>query len=160
MKIERCYIDLDNTLTDFSGTFIKLYGIDPFDYEKQFGKVRFWEKLWEKPTIFRDLEPMPHAQALFNMASNIAPVTILSAPSKTNQALCLSDKRTWIDFHFGKNVPAIFEKDKHIYAGPNRVLIDDWESKVDKWRANGGIAHQFKDWEGCKLFLKDLANVG
>ena len=33
MKIERCYIDLDNTLTDFSGTFIKLYGIDPFDYE-------------------------------------------------------------------------------------------------------------------------------
>ena len=77
-------------------------------------------------------------------------VIILSSPSKVNTSLCIAQKRKWLDEHIGLDIPAIFEKEKHKYAAPDRLLIDDTESKVDAWRKAGGQAILFKNWDQCK----------
>ena len=63
-------------------------------------------------------------------------------------------KRQWIDQHIGTNFPAIFDSDKHKYATPNRLLIDDHSKKIDKFTDAGGHGHLFTDWASCKEFLE------
>jgi len=67
----------------------------------------------------------------------------------------VAQKRTWIDRSktFGYDFPAIFQKDKHLLAGPRRLLIDDTQSKIDKWNEAGGVGHLFTTYENCLNFI-------
>jgi len=154
MVLDKIYIDLDGVLADFNGHFENLYNQHPGDFEKEFGQILFWEKVYETPHFFRDMPPMKDKDSLWGLCQQHCDnLVILSSPSQTNQPICILDKRHWVDSMLGENVPAIFEKHKHIYARPNRLLIDDTKAKLDKWVEAGGIGHLYTDFKALQTFM-------
>lgn len=141
---ETVYIDMDGVLADFDSHFENLYGTSPNSFEQQNGQKKFWQQVYMTPYFFRDMPKTKYFDEVLNYAKECADnICILSSPSRTNQALCLLHKRLWIDKHLGENFPAIFEKDKHIYASSKSLLIDDTKSKIDKWEKAGGKSIYF-----------------
>lgn len=139
--IKTIYLDMDGVLADFDKHFEDLYGITSKGYEEKHGQIEFWRKVYCNPKFFITMPKAPHFMDIMRKCTGITnDVCILSSPSVTNQALCMIQKRKWIDFHLGGIFPAIFERDKHKYANPNALLIDDTDSKVRSFLAAGGNA--------------------
>lgn len=142
-KIKHIYLDMDGVLADFDGGFSYLFGRQPKEYEAEHGSLRFWELIYSRPTFFSELSYYPHALELVRQCVLLAPTSILSSPSKTNQPLCMLQKRAWVDRVLGPNFPALFEGNKARYAAPDRLLIDDTPKKIAEWEAAGGIGYLF-----------------
>lgn len=155
-KIAAIYLDMDGVLADFDGAFFEDTGYTPDDYEKKYGTAKFWTRVYWNPEFFEDLARFPHTAALVKLAVSIAPTCVLSSPSKVNTPLCMIQKRKWIDAHIGPSFPALFDSNKHSYAGDNIVLIDDTPGKIQAFTQAGGIGHLFTGWEACKEFLEGL----
>jgi hypothetical protein len=154
-KFERIYIDMDGVAADFKSAFSHRYS-DPHEFEITHGTEAFWEAVYEDPSFFFRMPPYGHLRELLNLCathSEKAPI-ILSSPSRVNQPLCMLQKRMWIDKHIHPAYPAIFEKNKHKYAGPRKLLIDDYDKKVEAWRNAGGVAYHFKSFKGFRDFIE------
>jgi hypothetical protein len=153
-------LDQDGVLADFDQGFKNLYGVHPGDYEAEHGQIRFWEKVYQHPRFFETLPMLEDPWRLIIRCQRYAGgkenVMILSSPSKTNTPLCMIQKRNWIDRNLSYDFPAIFEKDKHKYASPGRVLIDDTQSKIDKWIQAGGEGILYKNYLQCLNELHDI----
>ena len=157
MKIDKIYLDMDGVIADFDAHFENLYGMVSREYEDKFSTYRFWEKVYETPNFFSTMPVTPWFWTLFELCKSVkVPIVILSSPSRVNTPLCMIEKRKWVDSYLGGTFPAIFEKEKHKYAGEGRLLIDDQKDKCDKWTQAGGIAHQFTTIE---LFTKFICEV-
>lgn len=153
-KYKIVYLDMDGVLADFDKSFREINGVDAKEYEDEHGTVRFWNRVYMTPNFFRYLSLMPKAFEVFRTAKSIGQeVCILSSPSRVNESLCVLQKRMWLDAWLGGDVPAIFEKDKHKYAGKDYLLVDDNPNKVEKWKKAGGDAVLYVSAEQC---LKDM----
>lgn len=79
-------------------------------------------------------------------------MTILTSPSLAPS--CLEGKVRWLYEHFPKEKGRHFSdfligNQKHLLAWPGRVLIDDAEANVEKFRSAGGEAILFPQvWNG------------
>lgn len=144
-KFDKIYIDMDGVLADFDQHFINLFGVHPELYEDDVGTLRYWETVYEQPDFFSTIPTFAHYFLLVKTCLQHADkVVILSSPSRVNKPLCMIEKRKWVDYHLGRNFPAIFESDKHKYAGKHRLLIDDSWNKCIKWEEQGGVAWHFE----------------
>jgi hypothetical protein len=71
------------------------------------------------------------------------------------------EKAEWLQKRLAKLPPSsiIFDHQKEKYAqqpdGTPNILIDDWDSNIKLWEANGGIGILYKDGE-CDRALKKL----
>lgn len=156
--INSIYIDMDGVVADFDKHFENETGHKCEDYEKEFGQIQFWRKVYKTPKFFEYMPPFDWFLEIVSLSLKITDdVTFLSSPSTTNHPLCVIQKRIWLDNHYGDFFPAIFEKRKEIYASPDALLIDDSEHKVKRWREAGGRAILFQDWDDCKKVLIKLA---
>ena len=135
----KIFSDMDGVLTDFDTRF-KNYsdGIAPSDYEKQYGKEKFWE-LADGPGVafWVGMPWMEDGKKYWNYIKDYD-VELLSSPSRSQTSRL--GKRLWVR----NNIPGVEltlaqARNKQNYAEPNHILIDDRESNIDQWKAQGGI---------------------
>ncbi|MEM1297110.1 MAG: hypothetical protein AAGH89_17220 [Verrucomicrobiota bacterium] len=156
--IQHLFLDLDGVFADFTRAALRLHDEEHYleswptgerDISKVLGisKTAFWKKIDRAGTEFwESLEPYPWFEELIDVARNTAPFALLTAPSLSPDSL--AGKAAWIDRHFPKIEGRKFRNflitsQKHLLAGPGRVLIDDSASMVSAFRRAGGNAILF-----------------
>jgi hypothetical protein len=77
--------------------------------------------------------------------------SILSSPLMSNVEESSKEKMQWLQRHLRSHQPqaVIFDHEKYKFAQqaddtPN-ILIDDWDTNIRLWNANGGIGILYKD---------------
>ena len=131
---------MDGVLTDFDESFKKYSkGIAPRDYEKKFGKEKFWELIdgTGKVGFWVGMPWMGDGKQYWDYIKNYD-TELLSSPSRSSTSRL--GKRLWVK----NNMPGIKltlaqASHKQNYAAPNHILIDDRKSNIDQWISQGGI---------------------
>ena len=133
---------MDGVLVDFDKQF-KKYADRLYDGNFSFRNTRitdeeFWAIIdpigvpfWSGP------DWMPDGKTLWNYIKGYNP-TILSSPS--HRPVAIKGKEIWLKKHGFEGFEWIFEEKKYIHATEERILIDDFEKNITKWRNVGGIA--------------------
>jgi len=147
---------MDGVLTDFDESFKKASdGIAPRDYEKKFGKDKFWELIDGSGVGYWVGMPyMPDGEQYWNYIKDYD-VELLSSPSRSNTSRL--GKRLWVRNNMpGVKLTLAQAYLKKNYAAPNHILIDDRKSNIDEWRAAGGIGILHTSAAGTIQQLKKL----
>lgn len=132
------YCDMDGVLTDFEHqwkTFSKS-NLDPDQFKDKYGESKFWEMIDSFGLDFwKDMKFMVDGKELWNYIKKYDPI-ILTSPS--HNKVSEVGKNKWVKDNLGLN-KIIFSHSKEEYAAKNRILIDDRESNINKWKLHGGI---------------------
>lgn len=106
-------------------------GIDPATFWGKFGRG-FWADL---PTHDDGFALLAHAELTVGAAN----IGVLTSPCDTDG--CTDGKRDWVARHLPEYKRRLFVGSaKELFAGKNKVLIDDHDANVDKFVAAGGRA--------------------
>ena len=136
----KIYSDMDGVLTDFEKSFEKYSeGIPPREYEKKFGKDKFWELIDGKGKVgfWVGMPWMEDAKQYWDYIKNYD-VELLSSPSRSSTSRL--GKRLWVRNNTpGVKLTLAQASKKQNYAAPNHILIDDRKSNIDQWISQGGI---------------------
>ena len=147
------YCDLDDVLCDFTGQWIKFTGLDCDQFRAKYGKQRFTEILQGAPESFwSDMDWIKGGKQLWETVSKY-PVTILSTPANSKQ--CITGKKKWIAKHT-PSVEYLFKPaaEKQQYAGPDSILIDDFDRNISQWQSKSGIGILHKTTRQSLIRLK------
>jgi hypothetical protein len=127
------FLDLDGVLADFDGGVEMLLGKRPDGLLPQ----RMWPALAKAPSFYGKLEMMQDAPALWDFCKPFKPKILTGLP-RGNWAE--KQKRQWVASKLGRKVEVItvMSRDKHKYAAPGHVLVDDRLNLRDAWQAAGG----------------------
>ena len=134
----KIFSDMDGVITDFNNRYKKYAGMMPSEYEKKFGKDKFWELADAEGVAFWVGMPwMEDGKDYWNYIKDYD-VELLSSPSRSETSRL--GKRLWVR----NNLPGIKltlaqAYNKRNYAAPNHILIDDRKSNIEQWRDKGGI---------------------
>ena len=156
--IEHIFLDMDGVITDFTTAVLRLHGKTKLmstwprgerDIPKVLGisRTKYWEMIDSQGAAFwHSLQPLPWFADLLALIREFGPMTILSAPSLSPASL--EGKAHWLYEHFpkvkGKRfTDFLFGTQKHLLAGKDRVLIDDSDENVERFRNAGGHAILF-----------------
>lgn len=144
-------LDMDGVIADFMGAALRLHGREGlfdepaskgvWDTEKLLGisANQFWKPINATPDFWPDLPKTAEADEIVALAESLGEVTILTAPALGDE--CFLGKRQWLRRHYPKYVSRLaFAKEKHLYASPRHLLIDDKDSNCTKFREAGGRA--------------------
>lgn len=139
-------LDMDEVLADFVQAACDLHGraVDTVQswlfYEQQWGITSddFWGPIHAEGDGFygERVQPKPWAYDLFERVTTLGDVVVMSSPG-IGKPVDYAAKRIWIDKYF-PGVKLIVGSEKHLLAGPRRMLIDDNETTCDKFFENGG----------------------
>ena len=135
----KIFSDMDGVLTDFDESFKKASdGIAPRDYEKKFGKDKFWELIDGKGVGYWVGMPyMSDGEQYWNYIKDYD-VELLSSPSRSSTSRL--GKRLWVRNNMpGVKLTLAQASKKQNYAAPDHILIDDRKSNIDQWISQGGI---------------------
>ena len=135
----KIFSDMDGVLTDFDESFKKASdGIAPRDYEKKFGKDKFWELIDGNGVGYWVGMPyMPDGEQYWNYIKDYD-VELLSSPSRSKTSRL--GKRLWVRNNMpGVKLTLAQASKKQNYANPDSILIDDRKSNIDQWISQGGI---------------------
>ena len=118
------------------------------------------DQVYENASVvgfFFGLPKMPDADELFAGVEALCGTPgILTAPLQGSPT-CVMEKKAWVDKHYaGRFDIFIAEKDKHIYATPTTILIDDTPKKIRAFNEAGGIGIFHAN---AKESLRQLAEV-
>ena len=154
------YVDMDGVLADFFGKVAKEHDVEYWReiHRKDMGI----DQIAKKPNFFTSLPPMKHAGHLIRGVLAIAgDYSILSSPLMSNVDQSSEEKAEWLRKYLPNHQPTsvIFDHEKYKFAQqandtPN-ILIDDWETNIKLWEANGGIGILHRD-EHYKNSLQQL----
>ena len=149
------YIDMDNTLVDFSA---RLEGIDSGLRERYAGRED------ELPGLFALMPPIPGALEAYVELSRMFDTYILSTAPWGNPS-AWQHKVEWVHLHFGiePGSPAykrlILSHHKHLNRGD--FLVDDRPGHNGADRFDGELVHfssaVFPDWPTVVAYLRERA---
>jgi len=147
-------IDLDGVLVQWIGAVCGLSNIDINDediraelkageYVCDLGIITeedMWSKIEKEGTEWwENLELFPWTKKLVEEMEKLGQVYFLTSPGECTTAP--SGKMAWIKKHFPDYITKfICVKDKWLCAAKNRILIDDSEKKIRKFREYNGHA--------------------
>lgn len=158
------YLDMDGVLADFFGPIAKHHGVknwrDARKARRQAdSKI---DKIASKPGYFTHLKALPNAGRLIGGVLKLADhYNILSSPLLSNVEQSSREKSEWLQKHLRKHPPraVLFDHEKFKFAkqadGTPNILVDDYETNIQLWEANGGIGILYKDSE-IERVLKQL----
>lgn len=133
-KPVKLFLDLDGVLADFDRGVEKVTGRRP----DQLPTGVMWAALSKSKDFYGTLELMSDARALWEFCQPHDPVILTGLPmGKWAEA----QKRRWVANMLGEKVEVItcMSRDKHKFAGPGHVLVDDRPKLRDAWIEAGGI---------------------
>lgn len=157
MDITTIYLDMDGVLCDWVGATCLLFDKDPAQVQAAWdhrgdicpqlciSKTQLWEKVDAAGREFwADLEPYPWMRQLWDACNEIAPVKVLTTPSKNPDSA--AGKMEWLATHLG-NGRAFDDyhltRHKEDCSALGRVLIDDRAKVTNAFEAGGGHAILF-----------------
>jgi hypothetical protein len=138
----RIFLDLDGVMADFDAHHLACSpGGVKLNYDAD--KAKWWSVVMDTPDFWLNI-PLKHdARKLWNFLMRTRlPVEVLSAPSVSDRERAIAQKSEWVRQHLCTEVPLNFREgaQKHEFAAPDAILIDDWDSNVRRWAKAGGIA--------------------
>jgi len=148
----RIFCDIDGVCSDFDKSACEICDIDLEDKEvrehlKKGGRIEKYisdEEMWDRindagEDFWADMELLPWAKDLYNALEKEAGNLLAFLTSPSDNPVCAAGKVKWIKKHFDtKNF--IITPRKHFCAGPNSILVDDTQKKVDQFIKHGGKA--------------------
>ena len=144
-KNYKIYVDMDGVVADFDKRFTDLAGMSPSEFESKNGKNAFWDfiDVKHKLAFWVGIPPMQDAQRLIDYVSK-HDYEMLTAPSIKKESLMGKGLwiRNWAKKGLFPSKPKVnykSAKNKHHFAAPNHILIDDKQSTIDSWNAAGGV---------------------
>lgn len=144
------YLDMDGVLADFFGQIAKAHDVKYWReiHRKEMGI----DQIAQEPGFFESLPPMPNASNLMHNVIKLAgKFSILSSPLLSDVEQSSEEKADWLRKYLRKHQPqaVIFDHEKYKFArqadGTPNILIDDWDTNINLWEANGGIGILYKD---------------
>ena len=133
----KIYCDMDGVLVDFEKGYRELTGT----YSKNHPDNKsFWQPISDAGASFwANLDWMPDGEELWRYIKKYKP-NILSAPSQDPSSRV--GKEAWVKMNLKNNYNKLYlysRANKKLFAGENRILIDDMQQTIDEWNAAGGI---------------------
>lgn len=143
-RIHEVQLDLDGLFADFNGGVKAITGKTPTELGD---KRRMWSAIHSNKQFFLELEVLEGSMDLWRAIKTVLPDErirfLTGAPSS---AAFREQKKQWVAKVFGPQyeVNVVPRRDKQLYAGPFKVLIDDTDSNIQDWVAKGGhgILHE------------------
>jgi len=156
------YVDMDGVLADFFGEVARQHEVD---YWREIHRKDIdIDQVAQQPGFFKRLPIMPNAGHLMSgIIKQCKKFSILSSPLMSDVDRSSEEKSEWLKAHLKNHQPqaVIFDHEKYKYAQqpdetPN-ILIDDWDTNIKLWQANGGIGilHKDKNWKDTLRQLHD-----
>lgn len=132
------YVDMDGVLVDFEKGYYDLTGIHTKQFVK--GDSTFWKPISEAGAGFwAGLPWMPDGKELWRYVKKYKP-NILSAPSQDPSSIV--GKEAWLKINLQNQFKKAYfynRANKKLFAGENKILIDDMEQTINEWNEKGGI---------------------
>jgi len=133
------YCDMDGVLVDFVKGYYELTGVDTTNYVNS--TPEFWQPVDEQgPAYWANLDWTRDGQQLWSYIKKYKP-NILSSPSRSLTSRV--GKEAWVQIHIPKSqYKELFlypRHEKQLFAGENKILIDDLAKTIDEWNDKGGI---------------------
>jgi len=157
------YVDMDGVLADFFGEVAREHDVTYWReiHRKDLGI----DQIAKQPEFFAGLPILPNAGRFMRGVLKLSSkYSILSSPLLSNVEESSKEKTEWLQRHLKNHQPqaVIFDHEKYKYAQqpdetPN-ILIDDWDTNIKLWEANGGIGILYKD-ENYKEVLRTLSQA-
>jgi hypothetical protein len=142
-KLFELYLDIDGVLADFDGQFYKMTG----KYPHQVDKKQLWMVVNSVDDYFARLDLMYEAEYLWEYCKQYNPKFLTGLPSKQGGK---EQKIGWVIEKFGTEYETIVvpKRDKQLYSGVDKVLVDDTLVNIEQWASKGGIGILHSDvWE-------------
>ena len=155
-KLFKIFLDMDGVIVDFDKRFEEQFGMPPREFEDNFGKDKFWEKIDAKGVGFwRGMDWMPGGQQLYNRVAK-HDHALLSSPSRSD--LSKIGKRMWRKDNT-PNTKLILARsyNKKNYADKSNILIDDRADNIQQWKDAGGIGILY---QSADQVMKELDKLG
>ena len=145
------YVDMDGVLADFFGEVAKEHDVE---YWREIHRRDLGiDQIAQEPGFFEMLPVLPNAGRLMKGVLHLSneKYSILSSPLLSNVEESSKEKMEWLQRHLRNHQPqaVIFDHEKYKFAkqanGTPNILIDDWDTNIRLWEANGGIGILYKD---------------
>lgn len=150
-----CFLDMDGVLCDFMTGAMAAHDetydesewpVGVWDVEKVLdcSAEEFWRAIDAQGVWFwSDLCPFDWTATLLRrLRGRFDEVVITTSPSKSPHSY--AGKKHWLDKYLVSKIhPLIFTNRKELLAGPDRLLIDDGDHNVKRFRDAGGSAVSF-----------------
>lgn len=154
------YVDMDGVLADFFGEVAREHDVE---YWREIHRRDLGiDQIAQEPGFFKMLPVLPNAPELIRGVIRLSgKYSILSSPLMSNVEESSKEKMQWLQRHLKNHQPqaVIFDHEKYKYAqqpdGTPNILIDDWDTNIKLWEANGGIGIHYQP-EDCKQALHKL----
>jgi 5'(3')-deoxyribonucleotidase len=154
-----CFVDLDGVVADFVSHVIALHKLDPaeitpqmqgsYDIEKilKMTTSEFWGAINDSPDFWETIPLTSDAKQIMKaIEDKFSEIYFLSSPSLS--PACHFGKAKWVAEHFPKyQNKLILTGHKHLLAKKDRVLIDDSDKNVNRFKAAGGKVSLYpREW--------------
>lgn len=123
-----------------------------------------WQKIKQDQRFYLHLPVKEGAEDLIRYCNQlkcsgkVEDVKFLTAlPHDYSVPYAAQDKVWWAHLHF-PGIPVFigpYSHDKWRHCKPGDILIDDRASNCADWRAEGGLAHEYRDWPSCRQWLEE-----
>jgi 5'(3')-deoxyribonucleotidase len=135
----KIYCDMDGVIVDFVKGYKELTGVDTKHYVNS--TPQFWQPVDEQgPAFWASLDWTSDGRQLWDYIKKHKP-SILSSPSRSQTSRV--GKQAWVKTYIPrtqyKDLLLYPRHEKQLFAGENRILIDDLAKTIDEWNAKGGI---------------------
>lgn len=135
------FCDLDGVFADFNSGVSKMFGGKPIH---EVPKKDMWRYINDhKQGFFYTLELMDDAIFLWEYCKQYDPIVLSGLPSMRSGR---EQKTLWVHERLPHDsgwdeskIIVLPKKEKQLYSGPNKVLIDDTQVNIDQWNGKGGI---------------------
>lgn len=137
------FLDLDGVFAGFDEKFFAMTGKWPHQVEKK----QLWKVVNSVDDYFYSLPLMADADHLWAYCKQYTPQFLTGLPMKQNGR---EQKVNWVIDKFGSEwtTHVVPKRDKQLFSGPNKVLIDDTIVNIEQWTAKGGMGVLHRDvWE-------------
>ena len=131
------YCDMDGVLVDFERGYKELTGYYTKNHPDNANFLEPIDK--EGPSYWANLPWMPDGQELWRYIKKYKP-NILSSPSRSQTSKVGKD--AWLKMHLQNSYNKVYfypRSQKQLFAGENRILIDDLPNTIQEWNDKGGI---------------------
>ena len=130
---------MDGVIVDFVKGYKELTGVDTKHYVNS--TPQFWQPVDEQgPAFWASLDWTSDGRQLWDYIKKHKP-SILSSPSRSQTSRV--GKQAWVKTYIPrtqyKDLLLYPRHEKQLFAGENRILIDDLAKTIDEWNAKGGI---------------------
>ena len=128
------FCDLDGVLADFDRGIYELTG----SYPKELPLKEMWKSAAKARGFYTHLEWMSDGHLLWDYIKEREPTILTGKPMGT---WAEPQKLEWCGRELGKEVAVevCWTRDKHLWSGKNKILIDDREKTAGPWAEAGGI---------------------